>query len=214
MDGVPALSLGPRDLGALRQDVAGGGIPLPSVLKRANVGEFSAVTIVGRNGQQETTATVAGEAVASSALTVRPDGTIELVGASGRVGNIIRIDVQGAKSAGTGTSYAVIVVFKGKTVASFGFADLQALPRTGVEGQEGPTLLSVLDNAGIKEFSKVTVKGMGPGRTGPAKAELSRDQLSKSLILDFTKQGTVKLAGDSLPRESWVIDVTQIVVDD
>ena len=40
------------------------------------------------------------------------------------------------------------------------------------------------------------------------------DLLDEGYVLDITRRGTAKLAGQDLPRERWVRDVTEIRIDD
>lgn len=107
-----------------------------------------------------------------------------------------------------------IQVSAGGQVVSVTLTDLQSLPEVTVEGsgktQTGPTLLSVLDYAGVTEFSKVTVAGLSKGRVATAELELDSDEITEEVVLDFNNQGKTKLAGPDIPEDSWIIDVEEI----
>lgn len=123
-------------------------------------------------------------------------------------------DVSTAAASQTAAGYKVVFFLNGQQVASLGLEQLQTLPKVSLaladRSEEGPTLLSVLELAGIKEFSKLTVVGMVRGRVATAELELQRSQVTEDLILDFTNRGTTKLAGAQLSEDKWVIDVAEI----
>jgi hypothetical protein len=110
--------------------------------------------------------------------------------------------------------YHIKFFLKDKQVASLGITELQTLPKVSLSAfsvsEEGPTLLSVLELAGIKEFTKVQITGMVRGRIASAQLTLNRDEITPEVILDFTNRGTAKLAGAKIPQDNWVIDVSEI----
>jgi len=72
--------------------------------------------------------------------------------------------------------------------------------------EEGPTLLDVLNFAGVTDFSEVTLKGSSSPVT------LTRAQVDDNTILDPTNRGTVKLATIYVPKPDWTKDITEITV--
>jgi len=113
--------------------------------------------------------------------------------------------------------YSIKVSQGGKAVGSLGLGDLQGLPQVSVQAdgksQQGPTLLSAMKRAGVGEFQKVTVVGLGRERVAEAQLVLTRVQVTDSVVLDINKQGKAKLAGAEIPSERWVIDVSEIRVE-
>lgn len=116
----------------------------------------------------------------------------------------------------TGNEYAIKVFLNDTQIASLRLDDLLQLPQVtvsaGDKDQEGPTLLSVLDLAGVGEFSEVTVVGLTRGRIGSAELVLKKDQITDEVILDKTNKGTTKLCGPDIDYNQWIIDVSKLVV--
>jgi hypothetical protein len=121
-----------------------------------------------------------------------------------------------SKEIDTGNKYAIKVFSNDKQIASLSLDDLLKLPQVtvsaGGKDQEGPTLLSALDLAGIREFSEVTVVGLTRGRIGSAELVLKKDQITDKVILDKTNKGTTKLCGPDIDYNKWIIDVSKLVV--
>ena len=80
------------------------------------------------------------------------------------------------------------------------------------KNEEGPTLMSALALVGIVDFSTVTVYGFIPGRLGTAEITLKRAEITDRVILDFSNQGTCKLAGADIPTNNWIVDANKMVV--
>ncbi len=113
------------------------------------------------------------------------------------------------------TGYQIKFFLKGQQVASLGITELHSLPEVAIEmggdtPETGPTLQSVLDLAGIKEYSKVTVSGMLKGRIATGELALQRSEITNDVILDFNNQGKTKLCGKQIPESNWIIDVAEI----
>lgn len=108
----------------------------------------------------------------------------------------------------TGALFRVVKA-DGSAVA-FTVDDIKALPlaqyMTEGKVEEGPKLLDVLAQAGVDEFSEVTVSGPKSSQT------LSRAQVDDQTVLDLTNRGTVKLATPAIAKADWVKDVDLIVV--
>jgi hypothetical protein len=116
----------------------------------------------------------------------------------------------------SGAKYS-IAVFRGETSAgTLTLADLSKLDKVKFtadgKNEEGPTLMSALALVGIVEFSTVTVSGFTPGRLGTAEITLKRAEITDRVILDFSNQGTCKLAGDAILSKNWIVDVNKMVL--
>ena len=114
------------------------------------------------------------------------------------------------------TGYHISFFLNGKQVASLGLIELHTLPEVTLSipgagsDEQGPTLLSVLELAGIKNFSKVTISGMLKGRIATGELTLNRGDITGEVILDFNNQGKTKLCGSQIPDSNWIIDVAEI----
>jgi hypothetical protein len=120
-----------------------------------------------------------------------------------------------AASAGSPAgAYHVRVTRDGRELADFDMAALRAVgeKRVMAQGspQVGPTLADVLKRAGVRDFSAVTVVGLGARDVG--KLELSASDAGTDTVLAFAKRGTVKIAGPKIPSKMRVRDVTEIRV--
>lgn len=111
--------------------------------------------------------------------------------------------------------YSVAVTRDGEILRTFAVAELEALPAVTFtsEGktQKGPTLLSVLDAAGVDDdFGEVVITGMGVRDEG--RLVLSAEQLDDRVVLDFAERGTVKVVSPTLSWRERVRDVVEIAV--
>jgi len=120
----------------------------------------------------------------------------------------------GASGPGAG-GYAVVVVSEGEVVARLDLDDLERLGFVTIvadgEEQEGPTLLAVLDAAGITDFERVRIAGMGIRDDGDL--ALERADVTGDVVLDISRRGTVKVVSPAMTWEDRVRDVTEIVVE-
>jgi hypothetical protein len=127
--------------------------------------------------------------------------------------------------AGTGTGsavstttasggYRVLVTRGGHQLASFGLAEIEAMPSKTVVLQggteNGPSLLAVLASAGAGDFTSVTI--LGPGTNGAGRLDIAASEIGPDTVLDIAKRGTVKVAGPNIPFEKRVRDITEIQV--
>lgn len=89
-------------------------------------------------------------------------------------------------------------------------SELKAMPKVKitVEGidQEGPALLEVLRVAGVTDFKRVTISGVGS-------VNLDKDQVNAQVMFDFNNRGSVKFAALNVPKANWPKDVTTIKVE-
>jgi len=111
----------------------------------------------------------------------------------------------------------VRVTIAGEVAVDWTLADLDASVEHSeivVDGdtERGPRLLEVLTASGVEEWESAEVIGMGEGRSFAVSLEVSSSQVNEGWILDVTRQGTLKLAAEDLPREQWVRDVAEIRV--
>ncbi len=120
---------------------------------------------------------------------------------------------------GTGQkAYTVKVYFNDTLKVSLNLNDLLSLEQVVLTtpeqdtDQKGPTLISVLELAGIGEFSEVKVSGMTQGRVATAELTLTRAQVDDTVVLDITNRGTTKLAGLNIPSSDWIRDVVELRV--
>ncbi len=120
------------------------------------------------------------------------------------------------KSGDNTEQYSVEVFLNDNLLVSVSLDDLLALEQVTLtaenKDEEGPSLLSVLELAGIGEFSEVTVIGLSKGRVASAELVLSRSQINEQVILDITNRGTTKLASPDIPSSNWIIDVSELRV--
>jgi hypothetical protein len=116
----------------------------------------------------------------------------------------------------TGDQYSIAVFSGDNQLAKLKIEDIKSLPQVSVtadgKAQNGPTLLSVLGLAGIKDFSTVTAYGYTKGRVATAELTLNKSQIDNQVVMDISNQGTAKLAGPNIPGNSWIIDVNKLVV--
>lgn len=79
------------------------------------------------------------------------------------------------------------------------------------KSEEGPAVLDVLAEAGVTEFERLTVHGLGIRDDGVL--ILAHDQVTEDVLLDFANRGTVKIAGPDIEWGDRVRDVTILEVD-
>jgi hypothetical protein len=111
--------------------------------------------------------------------------------------------------------YRVAVTQDGELVRTFAVAELEALPAVSFDSegkaQQGPSLLSVLEAAGVgRDFSEIEITGMGLRDGG--RLLLTAAQVDESVVLDFAERGTVKLVSPELSWRERVRDVVEIAV--
>ncbi|OBJ55084.1 hypothetical protein [Mycobacterium sp. 1423905.2] len=110
---------------------------------------------------------------------------------------------------------ALVVRQNGAVLAHVGMSRLKELPQLeihtpqshGAQVQRGPSVTSVLADAGATGVTAVRVEGRDPAQT------LTAAQLSERVILNLTRRNTLKLVGSDLDTDRWVRDVTALVVN-
>jgi hypothetical protein len=112
-------------------------------------------------------------------------------------------------------AYTVAVTRDGELLRAFAVADLEALPAVSFTAdgktQEGPSLLSVLEAAGVHDgYREIEITGMGLRDDG--RLVLSARQVDEGVVLDFAERGTVKLVSPTLSWRERVRDVVEIAV--
>jgi hypothetical protein len=117
----------------------------------------------------------------------------------------------------TGTGYTIQVWHGEEKEGVLTLADLSELEKVKFtadgKDEEGPTLMSALNLVGINSFNEITFYGYSRGRLATAELTLKWDQVNDKVILDFSNQGTCKLAGADIPSNDWIIDVNKMVVN-
>jgi hypothetical protein len=121
-----------------------------------------------------------------------------------------------SRTSGPGAGgYAVVIVRDDEVLASYRLEDLQAFEQVKIvvddDEQEGPRLLDVLSDAGVNDFDRLLIHGMGIRDDG--ELTLERADVTEDVLLDFASRGTVKVVSPDLPWEERVRDVTEIVVE-
>jgi tungstate transport system substrate-binding protein len=125
---------------------------------------------------------------------------------------------------GTGTStaevssgYTIKITQGSQTLLNLSVADLDGFPAVSItaDGKDysGPSLISLLNQAGITNFSKITIAGYSKGRVATAELALTQAELTEQTILRKTNQNTFSMASPDIDANSWVIDVTEIKVE-
>lgn len=116
---------------------------------------------------------------------------------------------------GSDAEYVVIVIRDGEVLEQFTMDDIRGFDMTTVEVlgkiEEGPTLLDVLEAAGVNDFERLHIGGMGIRDDGSI--SLTRAEVTDEVLLDIANRGTVKVVGPDIAWEDRVRDVTEIVVE-
>jgi len=119
-----------------------------------------------------------------------------------------------ARRAGAASDYRISVVRDGQVLRSFDLKALAKLPSHSAvmqgQKQQGPSLLDVLAEAGVEDFTVVTVIGQGVRDDGVI--ELSRAEVGENVLLDLAARGTMKLCGPDISWDDRVRDVERIEV--
>lgn len=110
--------------------------------------------------------------------------------------------------------YHIDVVDHGKVIRTFDIKDINVMPvrKVRMQGQmqEGPSLLELLDLAGVDDFNEVTVRGSGARDSGLI--VLKRSQVDGDVLLDVASRGTAKICGTDISWKNRVRDVERIEV--
>jgi hypothetical protein len=119
---------------------------------------------------------------------------------------------EGSSAAGATKAYAIKVLKDGAPLRSYDLAALRALPQARVvidgKAQTGPSLTTLLADAGAGEYQTVDVRGAGLRDKGSL--SLTAAEVRKKVQLDFSDRGTVKVCGPDLYHAEWVRDVVSI----
>lgn len=118
-------------------------------------------------------------------------------------------------TSGPEAEYAVVVIRDGEVLERFTIDDIRDLDMATVtvlgKIEQGPTLLSVLEAAGVTDFAMIHIGGMGIRDDGSI--TLSRAEIDDEVLLDIANRGTVKIVGPDIEWEDRVRDVTEMVVE-
>jgi hypothetical protein len=103
------------------------------------------------------------------------------------------------------------VVTPNEEPVSFTIEQVEAMPQVSIEVdgriEEGPALLTVLAEAGVDEFSSVTLHGLN------LNIVLESRQVTDEVILSITNWDTVKFASPAVPGQNWPKGIMLIVVE-
>jgi hypothetical protein len=121
-------------------------------------------------------------------------------------------------TAGTSSTMTTVADYRMTVKGAFGqktytIDALHSFPQFSetIEGKpsSGPRLLDVLTDAGVTDFTQVTLSGLRGGID-----VLTKDQASATdCLLSFTQRGTVKVVTTVYTSDQWTKDVTLIVVE-
>ncbi|MHB1017796.1 MAG: hypothetical protein ACYC2X_07930 [Coriobacteriia bacterium] len=107
------------------------------------------------------------------------------------------------------------VVLDDEVVAEFTMDELRQLPEHSFsqwgKSESGPAVLDILAEAGVTDFTTLTVHGTGIRDDGLL--VLDREEIDGDVLFDFANRGTVKIAGPDIAWEDRVRDVTELEVD-
>lgn len=122
----------------------------------------------------------------------------------------------GTAQVSTGAQYSIQVFLNDIQIGSLTIDKLSKLAKVSFtsegKSEEGPSLTSALNLVGVKTFNEITVFGYSKGRVATAQITLQKSQVNDKVILDFSNQGTAKLASPDIALNNWIIDITKIVV--
>ena len=111
-------------------------------------------------------------------------------------------------------AYRVVVIYRDQELAQYSVDKLRKLDvrKVIMDGQlqEGPTLVSVLEDAGVGPFSRIRVIGAGVRDAGVY--DFAKASLSEDVLLDFAVRGTVKLCAPDMKWADRVRDVERVEV--
>ncbi len=129
----------------------------------------------------------------------------------------LQASVSGGGESSSGDSpppYSIAVQRDGATLKTYDLAALHELPqaRIVIDGKEqtGPSLRTLLQDAGAARYATVVVRGAGLRDKGSL--TLTAAQVRRQVQLDFSDRGTVKVCGPDLYHAEWVRDVLTIDV--
>ncbi len=121
----------------------------------------------------------------------------------------------------TATTAAGAVLLKvtkaGAVLKNFSLGDVDKFPTVSIvadgKNYDGPTINTLLSQAGVTSFAKITIKGFVKGRMATAELVVAKENVNDKLILRRTNSATYSLASPDIDADSWIIDVNEIVVE-
>jgi hypothetical protein len=171
------------------------------------------IIVLGGCSQPAATATPAPSSTVTASISTVPTST------AGSTINSTPASIPAStpvSPAPTPEGYFVAVIINNTMIAALTRADLEKLEKVSVMAsgipQNGPTLPSVLQKAGITDFSELTAYGMTRGRLASAELTLKKDQVDASVVLDLNNRGKCKLCGVNIPQDNWIIDLEKLEV--
>ena len=113
--------------------------------------------------------------------------------------------------------HSVAVSFNGVFMKELTQAELETLPRVSVvlgkDTRTGPTLLSVLQLAGVGEFAALTVSGYSSRGTDVTQILNKKTDMNENMILYYFGQGTtgrIGVWGSTILDKNRTMDVTSL----
>jgi cobalamin biosynthesis Mg chelatase CobN len=154
------------------------------------------------------TSTTAATNAASTTATATASGTSTKTGSGAGTGTA---------TPATAAGYGIKVTQNGKTLIFLSLSDIDKLATITISAEgasyTGPTILSILSQAGINDFAKVTIVGFAKGRLATAELPVSKAELNNKYIVRRTNQNTYSLASPDVPSNNWIIDVDELRVE-
>lgn len=112
-------------------------------------------------------------------------------------------------------AYEVVVRRDDSVLATFGFDELKTFEQGHIvvlgKRESGPSVLTVLQHAGVESFESIRV--VGPGIRDDGDLSLASEEVTPGVLLDLANRGTVKIVGPAIAWDDRVRDVTEIIVE-
>lgn len=109
-------------------------------------------------------------------------------------------------------NYSVKVVYDGKEIKNYSMDDIKKMPAESFElnglTEKGPSIISILKENNIKDYSKITFTGMYK-----ESLTMTKSQIDQGTLLDITNHGTVKLSSKAIKKDNWIKDIATIKVE-
>lgn len=109
------------------------------------------------------------------------------------------------------SDYQLQILFDKQPYRSFTLKEIKSMPAESfvMDGkiESGPSLASLLAFSGIQTYFKIEVMN-----EAYELIEFSAEQDLKTIILDITNRGNVKIASKNIAKKDWMKDITTIAV--
>ena len=109
------------------------------------------------------------------------------------------------------STYQLQILFDKQPYKTFSLMEIKSMPKESfvMEGrvESGPSLATLLSFSGIQTYYKIEIMN-----EAFELIEFSAEQDLKTLILDITNRGNVKLASKNIAKKDWMKDITTIAI--